>query len=72
MKKMKVNCKPYDVLNVRKTAKKDSPIERTIPHGEEVTVMSVRSGMGKLDDGGWVNLDFLVEVPEEISEEPVD
>ena len=27
---------------------------------------------GKLDDGGWVNVDFLVEVPEEISEESVD
>lgn len=69
MAKMRVNSKEYGLLNVRKSSKKDSPILRTIPNGEEVDVVLVRTGMGKLDDGGWVNMDFIEEIPDEISDE---
>ena len=72
MSKMKVNSGDFERLNVRKSSKKDSEILRTIPSGIEVEVVMVRTGMGKLDDGGWVNMDFIEEIPEEIPEEPVD
>ena len=72
MSKMKVNSGDFERLNVRKSSKKDSEILRTIPNGVEVEVVMVRTGMGKLDDGGWVNMDFIEEIPEEILEEPVD
>lgn len=72
MSKMKVNSGDFERLNVRKSSKKDSEILRTIPNGIEVEVVMVRTGMGKLDDGGWVNMDFIEEIPEEIPEEPVD
>lgn len=68
MTKMKVNSGDFERLNVRKSSKKDSEILRTIPNGEEVEVVMVRTGMGKLDDGGWVNMDFIEEIPDE----PVD
>lgn len=68
MSKMKVNSGDFERLNVRKSSKKDSEILRTIPNGVEVEVVMVRTGMGKLDDGGWVNMDFIEEIPEE----PVD
>ena len=60
----KVNCPGYSGLNVRKTSKQDSEVRDVLKDGTKLEIIKKRNGMGQLKEGGWVNLEFVEEIPE--------